>query len=83
MSFWKKLKGGHSKTSQSLTQGIVAVFTHKKLDEATLDAFEDLLIQADMGVKIAAELRELLKKQQTKCLKNLVLTIPFYKSLKI
>ena len=64
MSFWKKLKGGLSKTSQNLTQGIVAVFTHKKLDEATLDAFEDLLIQADMGVKIAAELRELLKKQR-------------------
>ncbi len=64
MSFWKKLKSGLSKTSQNLTQGIVSVFTHKKLDEATLDAFEDLLIQADMGVKVAAEFRESLKKQR-------------------
>ena len=64
MSFWQKLKGGLSKTSQSITQGITAVFTHKKLDEATLDAFEDLLIQSDMGVKVAAEFRESLKKQR-------------------
>ncbi len=64
MSFWQKLKGGLSKTSQTLTQGITTVFTHKKLDESTLDAFEDLLIQSDMGVKVAAELRDLLKKQR-------------------
>jgi fused signal recognition particle receptor len=64
VSFWQKLKGGLSKTSQTLTQGITTVFTHKKLDESTLDAFEDLLIQSDMGVKVAAELRDLLKKQR-------------------
>ncbi len=64
MSFWQKLKGSLAKTSQTLTQGLTAAFTHKKLDEATLDAFEDLLIQADLGVKVAAELRELLKKQR-------------------
>ncbi|MCE2716104.1 MAG: signal recognition particle-docking protein FtsY [Pseudomonadota bacterium] len=64
MSFWKKLKSGLSKTSQTLTQGITSVFTHKKLDEETLDAFEDLLISTDMGVKTATELRDLLKKQR-------------------
>lgn len=64
MSFWKKLKSGLSKTSQTLTQGITSVFTHKKLDEETLDAFEELLISTDMGVKAAAELRDLLKKQR-------------------
>lgn len=64
MSFWKKLKTGLSKTSQTLTQGITSVFTHKKLDEQTLDAFEELLIATDMGIKAAAELRDLLKKQR-------------------
>lgn len=64
MNFWNKLKSGLSKTSKNLTEGITNVFTHKKLDEATLDAFEDLLIQSDMGVKVAAEFRELLKKQR-------------------
>jgi len=64
MSFWQKLKGGLHKTSQSFTKGIETVFTHKKLDESVLDAFEDLLIQADMGVKVAAQLRDTLKKQR-------------------
>ena len=64
MSFWKKLKTSLSKTSQVLTEGVASVFTHKKLDEKTLDAFEELLISADMGLKAASDLRELLKKQR-------------------
>lgn len=64
MSFWKKLKSSLSKTSQALTEGVASVFTHKKLDEETLDAFEEILISADMGLKAASDLRELLKKQR-------------------
>ena len=64
MSLWQKLKSGLSKTSQSLTQNITSVFSHRKLDAQTLDAFEDLLIEADMGVSTAAALRELLQKQR-------------------
>ena len=64
MSIWQKLKSGLSKTSQSITQGITSVFLHRKLDEDTLDAFEEMLIAADLGVQTAAELRDLLKKQR-------------------
>jgi len=64
VSFWKKLKSSLSKTSQALTEGVASVFTHKKLDEETLDAFEEILISADMGLKAASDLRELLKKQR-------------------
>ena len=64
MSIWQKLKSGLSKTSQSITQGITSVFSHRKLDEETLDAFEEMLITADLGVQTASELRDLLKKQR-------------------
>lgn len=64
MSFWKKLKTSLSKTSQTLTQGITSVFTHRKLDENVLDEFEELLISTDMGVKTSSEMRDLLKKQR-------------------
>jgi len=64
VSIWQKLKSGLSKTSQSITQGITSVFSHRKLDEETLDAFEEMLITADLGVKTASELRDLLKKQR-------------------
>lgn len=64
MSFWQKLKSGLGKTSKNLSDGITTLFTHKKLDSQTLDDFEDLLIQTDMGIATAAKLRESLQKQR-------------------
>jgi fused signal recognition particle receptor len=64
MSFWQKLKSGLGKTSKNISGGITSLFTHKKLDSNTLDEFEDLLIQTDMGVKTAAKLRDCLQKQR-------------------
>lgn len=64
MSFWQKLKSGLGKTSKNLSDGITTLFTHKKLDSTTLDEFEDLLIQTDMGISTAAKLRENLQKQR-------------------
>lgn len=62
MNFLSRLKAGLSKTSGSLTQGIGAIFTTRKLDAASLSALEDLLIEADIGVKTSAELTEALSR---------------------
>src|SRR5206468_186347 len=53
-SWLQRLKAGLSRSSQSLASGITGVFTKKRLDRATLDELEDLLIQADLGVVTAA-----------------------------
>jgi fused signal recognition particle receptor len=53
--FFARLKAGLTRTSQSLTQGITRVFTRKRLDQAALDDLEELLIGADMGAKVAAD----------------------------
>ena len=50
MNWFKKLSDGLRKTTDS----IGAVFTKRKLDQATLDELEDLLIMADMGAGTAA-----------------------------
>lgn len=50
MSWLKKLSDGLRKTTDS----IGAVFTKRKLDQATLDELEDLLVMADMGAGTAA-----------------------------
>jgi fused signal recognition particle receptor len=50
MSWFKKLSDGLRKTTDS----IGAVFTKRKLDKATLEELEDLLIMADMGAGTAA-----------------------------
>ena len=57
-SWFQRLKSGLSKTSSKLTDGIANVFTKQKLDAASLDDLEDLLIQADLGVDTAMRITE-------------------------
>jgi fused signal recognition particle receptor len=53
-SWWSRLTDGLSRTSNALTTGITDLFTKRKLDAATLEDLEDILIQADLGVDTAA-----------------------------
>jgi fused signal recognition particle receptor len=55
-SWWQKLKSGLSRTAGNVTDGITSLFTKRKLDDATLEELEDLLIQADLGVDVAARI---------------------------
>jgi fused signal recognition particle receptor len=63
-SWWQRLKQGLARTSTQLTGGIADLFTKKKLDAATLDDLEDLLIQADLGLDTAARVIEVLKRDR-------------------
>ncbi|MEO1657425.1 MAG: signal recognition particle-docking protein FtsY [Pseudomonadota bacterium] len=60
--FFSRLTSGLSKTSQRLTGGVAEIFTKKKLDEETIEEFEDLLISADLGLpatdRVVARLRK-------------------------
>jgi fused signal recognition particle receptor len=53
-SWWRRLTEGLSRTSSALTTGITDLFTKRKLDSATLEDLEDILIQADLGLATAA-----------------------------
>jgi fused signal recognition particle receptor len=54
--WWQRLKEGLSRTSSKLGTGVTDLFTKRKLDHATLDELEDLLIQADLGVDTAGSI---------------------------
>ena len=60
-SWLQRLKGGLSRTSSQLSEGISGVFTKRKLDSETLDDLEDLLLQADLGVVTAERIAATLK----------------------
>ena len=60
--WFQRLKEGLTKTSSQLSQGIVSVFTKRKLDADTLQELEDLLIQADLGVETAMRITAALAK---------------------
>ncbi|MGD9802126.1 MAG: signal recognition particle-docking protein FtsY [Hyphomicrobiaceae bacterium] len=60
--WFQRLKTGLSKTSSRLSDGITSIFNKRKLDAATLDDLEDLLIQADLGVETATAITDAIGK---------------------
>jgi fused signal recognition particle receptor len=58
LSWWERLRGGLSRSSSAIGQGITDIFTKRKLDAAMLDELEDVLIQADLGVAMATRIRD-------------------------
>ncbi len=54
--WFARLRDGLSKSSRRLVDGISGLFTKRRLDDATLEELEELLITADLGVQTAARL---------------------------
>jgi fused signal recognition particle receptor len=59
-NFFARLAEGLSKTSSKLTGDVEALFAKKKLDAATLEELEEILIAADLGLPAAARIVEAL-----------------------
>ncbi|MFZ3033911.1 MAG: signal recognition particle-docking protein FtsY [Parvibaculum sp.] len=55
-SLFQRMKEGLTRSTRTLSDGITGIFTKKKLDRATLDDLEDLLITADLGIDAAADI---------------------------
>ena len=58
MNIFDKFKLGLSKSSKNLSSGLNDLILKKKIDENMLNELEDFLIQSDVGVESAKELRE-------------------------
>jgi len=63
-SWFNRLKRGLSRSSTKLTEGLSSIFTKRRLDDATLDELEELLIQSDMGLRVAAEATATLRRSR-------------------
>ncbi|KHJ55353.1 cell division protein FtsY [Aureimonas altamirensis] len=57
-SWFQRLREGLSRSSGQLSGQITSLFTKRRLDEDTLQDFEDVLIQADLGVETATRITE-------------------------
>jgi fused signal recognition particle receptor len=57
-SWLRRLRAGLSRSSTNIGVGIADIFTKRKLDGASLDDLEDILIQADLGLPAATRIRE-------------------------
>ena len=62
--WFARLASGLKRSSDNLTSSITSVFTKRKLDAATLDELEDVLIQADLGIDTAMAITETLRRDR-------------------
>ena len=63
-SWFSRLTSGLKRSSDNLTSSITSVFTKRKLDAATLEELEDVLIQADLGLETAMSITETLRRDR-------------------
>jgi fused signal recognition particle receptor len=59
-----RLKAGMARSSERLNAGINTIFNRRRLDDAALLELEELLIASDMGIGIAAEVTEELRRSR-------------------
>jgi fused signal recognition particle receptor len=60
--WFSRLRQGLARSSAKLSDGIAGIFTKRRLDEASLTELEELLIGADLGVGLASEATETLRR---------------------
>jgi len=60
---FEKLKESLAKTKQTIAGKITRVVRHRKIDDELLDEIEQILIEADVGVKATTRLIESIKEQ--------------------
>lgn len=60
-SWLQRLSSGLKRSSDNLSNSIGAIFTKRRLDEATLQDLEDTLIAADLGIDTATAIAERLR----------------------
>ena len=53
-TWWRRLRGGLSRTSAAITTAISDLVFKRKLDTGVVEELEELLIRADFGVDVAA-----------------------------
>jgi fused signal recognition particle receptor len=53
--FWQRLTSGLARSASKLSDGI-ANLSRKKLDAATIESLEDLLIESDLGIETASRI---------------------------
>ena len=60
MGIFDKFKTGFKKSASALTSGLRDIVVKKEIDDKTLDRIEEYLIQSDVGVVAASEIKEII-----------------------
>jgi len=60
MGIFDKFKSGFKKSASTFTSGLRDIVIKKEIDDKTLDKIEEYLIQSDVGIVAASEIKEII-----------------------
>ena len=64
MGIFEKFKIGFKKSASTFTSGLRDIILKKEIDDKTLDQVEDYLIESDVGVTAASEIKEIISTEK-------------------
>ena len=64
MGFFDKFKVGFKKSASSFTSGLRDIIVKKEIDDKTLDQIEEYLIQSDVGLAAAEEIKKMIAQEK-------------------
>jgi len=64
MGIFDKFKIGFKKTASAFTSGLKDIIVKKEIDDKTLDRIEEYLIQSDVGLTAAAEIKQIIAQEK-------------------
>jgi len=65
MGIFEKFKIGFKKSASTFTSGLRDIIVKKEIDDKTLDQVEEYLIESDVGVDAALEIKEIISTEKT------------------
>ena len=75
MGIFDKFKIGFKKSASALSSGIKEIIIKKEIDDKNLDKIEEFLIQSDVGIEAASEIKEIISTKKIDPKKNLTTEI--------
>ncbi|MDC3007909.1 signal recognition particle-docking protein FtsY [Candidatus Pelagibacter sp.] len=64
MGIFDKFKIGFKKSASALTSGLKEIIIKKEIDDKDLDKIEEFLIESDVGVEAASEIKEIISNKK-------------------
>ena len=64
MGIFDKFKIGFQKSASALTSGLKEIIIKKEIDDENLNKIEEFLIQSDVGVEAASEIKQIISNQK-------------------
>ena len=75
MGIFDKFKRGFQKSASAFSSGLKEIIIKKEIDDENLNKIEEFLIQSDVGIEAASEIKEIISKKKVDPNKNLTMEI--------